>query len=145
MEEIGKAAFQLDLKSLKAMRPTNESISGALLSACFAHEPDPKVQEKVISYLLDSGADVNEMDNKLGDSATPRRSIPWPDGGQASTPLHRAVTNTGAPATKGKAEEVERLVQILWAGGAEVWLKNEMGEKSIDYIKDESLLKMFKG
>ncbi len=82
MEEIGKAAFQLDLKSLKAMRPTNESISGALLSACFAHEPDPKVQEKVISYLLDSGADVMKS------------IINW------VTALHRAVRFRGPTAAK---------------------------------------------
>lgn len=68
MNPIQTAAFQLDMKSLKALKPTQENIRGALLAACSAHNPKKANQTKVLAYLLESGADPR-IKNKMGKRA----------------------------------------------------------------------------
>ena len=136
-------------------------VAGLLLDACSAHDPDGKAQEKMILHLLKMGADVNETDKngvtplhravrfrspsavrlliKKGADVNCQDKKTW------STPLHRAVTSTGAPATKGKADEIEEIVQLLLSGGADPKIKNRMGKMPIEYAKDAEVQSLIKG
>lgn len=158
MNPVQAAAFQLDMKSLKALKPTKENIHGALLAACSAHKPSGASQSKVLAYLLKIGADVDETD-KNGVSAL-HRAVRFrsptavryllehganpnlQDKKTFSTPLHRAVTHTGAPTTGGKGEEAEEILRILLEGGADPRVKNKMGKRAADYVKDEKIKRL---
>jgi uncharacterized protein len=159
MNPIQSASFLLDLKSLKALKPNRENIQGALLAACSAHHPGKAAQIKVLSFLLKLGANVDETD-KNGVSALHRavrfRSITavrfllesganpnLQDRKSFSTPLHRAVTHTGAPTTSGKEKEAEEIIQLLLKGGANPILKNKLGKKPADYVKKDAIKRLF--
>ena len=153
-----KAAASLDLGALEKAKLTKENIYGALLSACSAHDPDPKKQLKIIRYLVKKGADVNEMDKNgvtclhwavrfrspaaVNELLRLGAEINRQDKKSHSTALHRAVTHTGAPKTKNKDDEIKEIVEILLAGGADPKLKNKLGKKPIEYVKDAQLKKL---
>lgn len=136
-------------------------VSGLLLDACSAHDPDKKAQEKMILHLLKVGADVNETDKngvtplhravRFRSPAAVRllikqgADVNCQDKKSWSTPLHRAVTNTGAPATKGKADEIGEIIQILLEGGADPKIKNRMGKMPIEYVKDARIRSLMEG
>ena len=80
-----------------------------------------------VKTLLEHGADVNQVCRRSG-----------------ATPLHRAVTQTGAPGTAGKSQEVLEIVQLLLAAGADPSITNKSGRKAADYVKAEALKLMFK-
>ena len=75
-----------------------------------------------VKTLLEHGANVNLACTKSG-----------------STPLHRAVTATGAPGTAGKREEVLEIVRLLLAAGADPSIANKSGRTPADYVKDPAL------
>ena len=75
-----------------------------------------------VRALLENGALVNQACKRLG-----------------STPLHRAVTSTGAPGTAGKQEEAIQIVDVLLAFGANPGLKNKLGKKAGDYARDPEI------
>ena len=56
-----------------------------------------------------------------------------------STPLHRAVTQTGAPGTAGTAHRAKEIVEILLAAGADPTIKNKSGNQPLDYAKEEPI------
>src|SRR5262245_30060064 len=60
-----------------------------------------------VEVLLKHGASVNQACKRSG-----------------STPLHRAVTSTGAPATAGKEAEAKQIIEILLRHGADPAIKN---------------------
>lgn len=62
MSPIQQAAFELDVDRLAGLAKVPADLSGALLSACSAHDADPERQETVIDLLLSHGADPNETD-----------------------------------------------------------------------------------
>lgn len=76
----------------------------------------------VVKVLLEHGADVNRQCKRSG-----------------STALHRAVTSTGAPGTANKAEEARQIIEILLEFGADPAIKNKMGKRPVDYVRDEGL------
>lgn len=55
MDAMKKAAFQLDLNGLKALKPSKDRMAGLLLDACSAHDPDGKAQEKMRLGLKKGG------------------------------------------------------------------------------------------
>jgi tankyrase len=71
-----------------------------------------------VRVLLEHGADVNRGCRRNG-----------------STPLHRAVTQTGAPGTAGKGDAAREIVELLLAAGADPSLVNKSGKKPADYVK----------
>ena len=75
-----------------------------------------------VKTLIEYGADVNCSCRRNG-----------------STPLHRAVTQTGAPSTAGKAQRAKEIVEILLAAGADPTLKNKSGKQPLDYAKEEPI------
>src|SRR5688500_11919699 len=70
-----------------------------------------------VEALLSHGANANQ---------TCRRS--------GSTPLHRAVTSTGAPSTAGKQDEVKQIIELLLNYGADPSIKNKIGKTPADYV-----------
>ena len=134
----------------------NESLFGV----CCERNPDSKKQRKEIESLLKSGADIHETDKN---GVTPLHlavrfrspAAVWAlvqHGARVNqackrsggTPLHRAVTWSGAPATAGKRKEALQIIKILLRAGADPWLVNKSGKKPIDYVRDEEIRRLLK-
>jgi uncharacterized protein len=75
-----------------------------------------------IKTLIEHGANVNQACRRNG-----------------STPLHRAVTQTGAPGTAGKAHAAREIIEVLLAAGADPSITNRAGKKPIDYVMDVTI------
>lgn len=80
-----------------------------------------------VKTLIEHGADVNQACRRNG-----------------STPLHRAVTQTGAPATAGRSQAAKEIIELLLAAGADPSIKNKSGKKPVDYVKDEAMKAVLK-
>jgi uncharacterized protein len=127
---------------------------------CAEQNPNPADQRRRIVALLTAGADINASD-KNGVTAlhhavrfrnpTAVRALieHGADVNQAcrksrSTPLHRAVTSTGAPGTAGKRQEAMEIIQLLIAAGADPSITNKAGRKPAYYVKDEAIKSLLK-
>jgi uncharacterized protein len=75
-----------------------------------------------VQVLIEHGANVNQVCRRSG-----------------STPLHRAVTQTGAPGTAGKAEAARKIIRILLAAGADPSIANKSGKKPVDYVTGKEI------
>jgi tankyrase len=75
-----------------------------------------------VKTLLERGANVNQVCRRSG-----------------STPLHRAVTQTGAPGTAGKHRAALEIIQLLLAAGADPSIRNKLGKKPADYVMDQRI------
>jgi uncharacterized protein len=80
-----------------------------------------------VRTLIEQGANVNQVCRKSG-----------------STPLHRAVTTTGAPSTAGKRQEAIEIIRLLIAAGADPSITNKSGRKPADYVKDDAIKSLLK-
>ena len=80
-----------------------------------------------VQALIEHGADVNQVCRKSG-----------------STPLHRAVTSTGAPGTAGKQQEAIEIIRLLIAAGADPLISNKSGGTPADYVKNEAIKLLLK-
>ena len=80
-----------------------------------------------VKTLIEHGANVNQVCRKSG-----------------STPLHRAVTTTGAPSTARKRQEALEIIQLLIAAGADSSITNKSGRKPADYAKDDAIKSLLK-
>lgn len=131
-----------------------------LSGICAEQNPDPAAQRKRILALLKAGADIHACD-KNGVSALHHavrfRNViavktlieHGADVNQVcrrsgSTPLHRAVTQTGAPSTAGKHRQAVEIIRLLLAAGADPAICNKSGMKAVDYVKDEGIKSLFK-
>ncbi len=127
--------------------------AGQLSVAIAAKAPEPSVQVKGIEACIRAGVDVRETDKNgvtILQLAVRFRS---PAAVQAliameanvnqtckrsgSTPLHRAVTSTGAPGTAGMQAEAREIVSLLLAAGADPSIRNKNGKTPGDYAIDE--------
>ena len=75
-----------------------------------------------VQALIAMGANVNQTCQRSG-----------------STPLHRAVTWTGAPGTAGMQAEAREIVALLLAAGADPSIRNKKGKTPGDYTTDETI------
>ena len=75
-----------------------------------------------VKALIEHGANVNQACRRSG-----------------STPLHRAVTQTGAPGTAGRQTAAQEIIQILLAAGADPSIANKSGKKPADYVTDKTI------
>jgi ankyrin repeat protein len=145
-----KYAFDLDLEPLRRALARGAAVEGLLLAAASAHDAEPRLQEAALRLLIRRGADVNETDKN---GVTPlHRAVRFRsakgvktllecgaevnavDRRTRSTPLHRAVTSTGAPQTAGKARQVREIIKLLLAHGADPTIRNRAGKTAADYV-----------
>lgn len=155
MNEIQLAAFELRKSVVASRIADGESVAGALLAVCSTHADDPEQQIEIIDLLLAAGAHLQECDGNgvtslhravrfrhvaavkallergADPNAVDRRSH--------ATPLHRAVTSTGAPGTPGKILECIQIIQTLIAKGADPAAVNRKGKTPLDYAKNGKL------
>lgn len=123
-----------------------------LSDICCERNSDPADQQQRLVQLLEAGADVHAAD-KNGVTAlhhavrfrSPAAVQTLIEHGadvnracrrNGSTPLHRAVTQTGAPGTAGKEEAAKEIVRLLLAAGADPSIVNKAGKKPADYVSD---------
>jgi tankyrase len=131
-----------------------------LSDICAEQNPDARDQRKRLIALLKAGADVHATDNN-GVTAlhhavrfrSPTAVKTLIEHGanvnqvcrkSGSTPLHRAVTTTGAPSTAGKRQEALEIIRLLIAAGADPSITNKSGRKPADYVKDDAIKSQLK-
>lgn len=131
-----------------------------LADICTEQNPEPEDQRKRIIALLDAGADIHATD-KNGVTAlhhavrfrSPSAVRTLIEHGanvnqacrkSGSTPLHRAVTTTGAPGTAGKGQEALEIIRLLIGAGADPSITNKSGRKPADYVKDDAIKSLLK-
>jgi ankyrin repeat protein len=126
-----------------------------LSNICCDRNPVPAQQRKAIEALLDAGADIHETD-KNGVTAlhhavrfrSPTAVATLLERGanvnqvckrSGSTPLHRAVTSTGAPGTAGRQAEARQIIELLLQHGADPSIRNKNGKVPADYVSDPEI------
>jgi tankyrase len=126
-----------------------------LFDICSDRNPKPAEQRRQIVMALKRGADIHATD-KNGVTAlhhavrfrSPAAVKTLIEHGanvnqacrrNGSTPLHRAVTQTGAPGTTGKGEAAEEIVRMLLAAGADTSIVNKSGKRPADYVTDKTV------
>jgi len=131
-----------------------------LSAICAERNPDSADQRRRLIALLESGADIHATD-KNGvtalhhavrfRSATAVRTLIEQGANvnqvcrrSGSTPLHRAVTTTGAPGAAGKRQEVIEIIRLLIAAGADPSITNKSGRAPADYVKDDAIKALLK-
>lgn|SRR5262245_28360299 len=131
-----------------------------LFEICSRRNPEPAEQRKHIAAALKRGADIHATD-KNGVTAlhhavrfrSPAAVKALIRGGadvnqacrrNGSTPLHRAVTQTGAPGTAGRHAAAIEIIRLLIAAGADPSVANKSGKKPADYVDDESINSLLK-
>jgi ankyrin repeat protein len=136
------------------------SAMSELSSICAQQNPNSADQRKRLITLLRSGADINATDKNgvtalhhavrfrsptavrtLIEHGANVNQVCWKSG---STPLHRAVTQTGAPSTAGRRQEALEIIRLLIAAGADPSITNKSGRKPADYVKDEAIKSLLK-
>src|SRR5262245_32184514 len=131
-----------------------------LLDICSDHNPRPAEQRRQIVQALKRGADIHATD-KNGVTAlhhavrfrSPAAVKTLLEHGanvnqacsrNGSTPLHRAVTQTGAPGTAGRQAAARTIIRLLLAAGADASIANKSGKKPTDYAHDKSIKALFR-
>jgi tankyrase len=129
-----------------------------LSDICAERNPDPADQRKRILAVLNAGADIHATD-KNGVTALHHAvrfrnvvavrtlieqgaNVNQACRKSGSTPLHRAVTSTGAPGTAGKHAEVLDIIRLLMEAGADLTVTNKAGWTPVDYVKDDAILSL---
>jgi tankyrase len=159
--DLARRAFALDVEGLRAALKPGDALDGLLIAAASAHDPESRVQRAMIRLLIRLGANVNERDKNgvtplhravrfrspaavkiLLESGADPNAV---DRRSRSSPLHRAVTDTGAPSTAGKSKQVEEIVGLLLAHGADPALRNKAGKTPRDYVRRPQIDRLLRG
>jgi ankyrin repeat protein len=126
-----------------------------LFDICSDRNPKPADQRRQIVMALKRGADIHATD-KNGVTAlhhavrfrSPAAVKTLIEHGaninqacrrNGSTPLHRAVIQTGAPGTAGKGGAAKEIIQILLTSGADTSIANKSGKRPADYVTDKTI------
>ena len=131
-----------------------------LFDICCDRNPKPADQRRRIEMALKHGADIHATD-KNGVTAlhhavrfrSPEAVKTLIEHGaninqacrrSGSTPLHRAVTQTGAPGTAGRQAAAIEIIRLLLSAGADPSIANKSGKKPTDYVRDAAIRSVFK-
>ncbi|APZ92982.1 ankyrin repeat domain-containing protein [Fuerstiella marisgermanici] len=126
-----------------------------LFDICCERDPEPADQHRRLVIAIQSGADIHAAD-KNGVTALHHAvrfrnptavktliqhgaNVNQACRRNGSTPLHRAVTQTGAPGTAGKAQAAKEIIELLLAAGADPSIANKTGKKPAQYVTDAAL------
>jgi tankyrase len=126
-----------------------------LSNICAEQNPNPADQRRRLVKLLKSGADIHATD-KNGVTAlhhavrfrSPSAVKTLIEFGanvnqvcrrSGSTPLHRAVTSTGAPSSAGKQRETIEIIRLLIEAGADPSICNKSGRKPAEYVRVDAI------
>ena len=126
-----------------------------LFDVCCDRDPNPVDQRRQLLKLLKAGVDVHATD-KNGVTAlhnavrfrSPTAVKTLIEYGanvnqgcrrNGSTPLHRAVSQTGAPGTAGKSRAAREIIELLLEAGADPSIKNKSGKKPVDYATNDDV------
>ncbi len=137
-----------------------KSMVNELFDICCERDPQPADQRTRLITALKRGADIHATD-KNGVTAlhhavrfrSPTAVKTLIEHGanvnracrrNGSTPLHRAVTQTGAPGTAGRNHAARQIVEILLAAGADPSIANKSGKKPVQYVTDETIKSLLK-
>ena len=132
-----------------------------LSAICCERNPEPADQRRRLIAAINSGADIHATD-KNGVTAlhhavrfrSPAAVKTLIEHGadvncvcrrNGSTPLHRAVTQTGAPGTAGRGRQAEQIVRLLLDAGADPAIRNKSGKQPADYCSDDVVGKLLRG
>jgi uncharacterized protein len=126
-------------------------MTNELFEICCERNPDPATQRRRILKALKAGVDIHATDKNgvtaLHHAVRFRSPIAvhtlieqGANVNQAcrrtgSTPLHRALTQSGAPSTAGKADAARQIIDLLLAAGASPQIRNKLGKRPADFIK----------
>src|SRR5688572_29661623 len=130
-------------------------MTNALFDICCERNPEPTAQRTRLLKSLQQGADIHATD-KNGVTALHHAvrfrspvavqtliehgaNVNQPCRKSGSTPLHRAVVQTGAPGTAGKSEQAKQIIRLLLAAGASTTIRNKLGKRPSDYVTDPAL------
>jgi ankyrin repeat protein len=129
-----------------------------LSDICCERNADPVQQRAAIEAQLKAGADIHEADKNgvtalhhavrfRSPAAVETLLMHGANVNQAckrsgGTPLHRAVTSTGAPETAGKQNEARAIIELLLHHGADPTIKNKLGKVPADYVRDDDLRRL---
>jgi ankyrin repeat protein len=130
-----------------------------LSTICCNRNPVPAEQRRAIEELLAVGADIHATD-KNGVTAlhhavrfrSPTAVATLLQHGanvnqqckrSGGTPLHRAVTTTGAPGTAGRKAEAIEIISLLLKHGADPSIVNQSGKTPIEYVNDAEIRALF--
>jgi tankyrase len=139
---------------MKSMRECPH-VQNELFDICCERHPEPADQRRRLIMALKRGADIHATD-KNGVTAlhhavrfrSPSAVKTLLEHGarvnqacrrNGSTPLHRAVTQTGAPGTAGRQGAAIEIIRLLLAAGADPVIANKSGRKPADYVTDEAI------
>ncbi|MCZ7647258.1 MAG: ankyrin repeat domain-containing protein [Planctomycetota bacterium] len=126
-----------------------------LYVACDVRAAEPKAQRKVLETLRKAGA---KLDGANFRRVTPLHvavrarsvaavefllrhgaQVDAEDSGRGSTPLRRAVTNTGAGGTKGRTDEALRIALLLLKHGADPRKKDARGRTILASARGQAM------
>ncbi len=123
--------------------------------ACDLREAEPSKQRIFLNTLLKQGADVNARNFRnvtpLHIAVRARRKtavmvllahgaeVDAEDGGRKSTPLRRAVINTGAGGTALRGDEALAITKLLLKHGANPKKKDRKGKTVIESTRNKEL------
>jgi uncharacterized protein len=134
-------------------------IVNELFDICRGRNPNPAEQRRQIVAALKRGADIHATDKngvtalhhavRFRNPAAVKTLIEHgANVNQAcrrngSTPLHRAVTQTGAPGTAGQQAVALDIIRLLLNAGADPSIANKSGKKPADYARDATIRSLF--
>jgi uncharacterized protein len=135
------------------------TMTSELFDICCERDPEPSAQRRRLLDVLKTGADVHASD-KNGVTAlhhavrfrSPAAVKVLIEQGadvnracrrNGSTPLHRAATQTGAPGTAGRSQAAAEIIRLLLAAGADPSIRNKLGKRPADYVKDDAIQALF--
>src|SRR5439155_13512703 len=131
-----------------------------LFDICCDRNPKPSAQRRQIIMALKGGVDIHATDKNgvtalhhavrfrspaavktLIERGANVNQVCWRSG---SAPLHRAVTQTGAPGTAGRRQQALEIIRLLLAAGADPSITNKSGKRPADYVTDQAIRSLLK-